>query len=404
MRTMVMEVSLPRLALTKALAKVWPAAYFGPQSTLRLATLPDPPLPAPTWLRVRNNLCGICGSDLHEIFIDAGLDVAPLALPAHQRIYLGHEMVGEVVEVGASVTQVQVGARVVRWGRVNDCIARGLAPSCPACAAGRRELCAHASDPLAYEAIGGGFGDSYIAPAATLVRVPDGVSDEQAIFAEPTAVAIQAALRRLPAPGERVLVLGCGTIGFLLLQTLRLLAPDAEVTALAEFEWQADLAKQFGARHILLRGADVYQAAADLTGASLHARRRDNRMLMGGFDVVYDVVGIAATLTDALRLTRAGGTVVLVGVSLHRLRVDLTPVWYQEVNLLGAMGHGLARWQGEEISGFELALRWMRDGQLCVTPLLTHRFPLDAYREAFATAVDKRGAQSIKVAFDLRQG
>lgn len=401
MRTMVLDVNLPRLALTKALGRLSPAAYFGPTSPLRLATLPDPPLPAPDWVRVRNTLCGICGSDLHEIFIDASLDVAPLALPAHQRIYLGHEMVGVISEVGVAVRDFRVGDRVVRWGRVNDCVARGLTPPCPTCAQGRRELCVHASDPVPHEAIGGGFGDSYITPAASLVPVPVGVSDEQAIFAEPAAVAIQAALRRLPAPGERVLVLGCGTIGFLLLQTLRLLAPAADITALAEFDWQADLARQFGAARVLVRGADIYQATADLTGATVHARRADNRMLMGGFDVVYDVVGNATTLTDALRLTRAGGAVVLVGVHLHRLKVDLTPVWYQEVTLLGAMGHGLVAWQGEALSGFELALRWERDGQLCVAPLLTHRFPLADYRRAFAVATDKRGARSIKVAFDL---
>ena len=124
-------------------------------------------------------------------------------------------------------------------------------------------------------------------------------------------------------------------------------------------------------------------------------------MLLGGFDVIFDVVGIAATLNDALRWTRAGGTVVLVGVNLHRMRIDLTPVWYQEVNLIGAVGHDVVTWEGETLSNFELAMRWMQMGQLKCQDLLTHRFPLSAYREAFATAMDKRTYRSIKVAFDL---
>jgi threonine dehydrogenase-like Zn-dependent dehydrogenase len=125
-------------------------------------------------------------------------------------------------------------------------------------------------------------------------------------------------------------------------------------------------------------------------------------MLMGGFDVVFDVVGIAATLNNALRWARAGGVVVLVGVHLHRLLLDVTPIWYQEVDLIGAVGHDVVTWAGENFSAFELAMRWMQTGRLSCEGLLTHRFPLDDYRDAFITAVDKRTHCSIKVAFDLK--
>jgi threonine dehydrogenase-like Zn-dependent dehydrogenase len=141
-----------------------------------------------------------------------------------------------------------------------------------------------------------------------------------------------------------------------------------------------------------------------LTGARMYEGRAGNRMLMGGFDLVFDVVGIAATLNNALRWTRAGGTVVLVGVNLHRMLLDVTPVWYQEVNLVGAVGHDVVVWEGERLSTFELAMRWMQTGELNCEGLLTHRFPLDAYQQAFATAVDKRAHRSIKVAFDLQEG
>ncbi len=100
------------------------------------------------------------------------------------------------------------------------------------------------------------------------------------------------------------------------------------------------------------------------------------------------------------RWTRAGGTVVLVGVNLHRMSVDLTPVWYQEVDLRGAVGHDVVTWQGETGSTFEWAMRWMAAGAIETPRLLTHRFPLNRYRVAFDTAVDKRTHRSIKVAFD----
>ncbi|MCK4316411.1 MAG: alcohol dehydrogenase catalytic domain-containing protein, partial [Anaerolineae bacterium] len=239
---MILQVSVPRILLTRLLGCISKAAYFAPISPLRLLDLPDPPLPASDWVRVRNRLCGICGSDLHQLFVDAGLDVAPVALPSHQRIYLGHEMVGQVVEVGAAVEDFKVGDRVVRWGRADDCRARGRAELCPACARGHRVLYQFASEPREHHPIGGGFGDSFITPTSTLLPVPDDLSDEQAIFAEPAAVAIHAAYRRPVEAGKRVLVLGCGTIGFLLMQSIRALQPACEITAVAQFPWQADLA------------------------------------------------------------------------------------------------------------------------------------------------------------------
>ena len=400
MRTMHLDVTPIRFVLTKTLGKLTHAAFFWPTAPLHLSEMPDPPLPDPSWVRVQNRICGICGSDLHQLYLDASLDVAPTALPTHNRIYLGHEMVGEVTEIGDQVIGLRLGDRVVRWGRADDCRARGLNELCPACQRGHRVLCEVASEPREHEPVGGGFGDSFITPASTLVPVPDQVADEQAIFTEPVAVAIHAAYRHIPEPGDKVLVLGVGTIGFLLIQALRILQPDCGITALAEFEWQAELAKQLGADNTILVQEDGYTSTAALTGAHQYTGRSGNHMLMGGFDVVFDVVGIPITLNNALRWTRQRGTVVLVGVNLHRMNLDVTPVWYQEVNLLGAVGHDIIEWNGEAISTFDLALRWMAESQILTESLLTHRFPLDDYRQAFATAIDKRNQRSIKVAFE----
>lgn len=188
MKTLVLDVSVPRVLLTQALGRISRKAYFAPTSPLRVIDLPDPSLPAPDWVRVRNRLCGICGSDLHQLFLDAGLDVAPVALPAHKRIYLGHEMVGDVVEVGEAVRGLEVGDRVVRWGRADDCRARGRTELCPACTRGHRALCEVASEPREFYPTGG-YGDSFITPASTLLPVLEGLADEQAIFVEPADVA-----------------------------------------------------------------------------------------------------------------------------------------------------------------------------------------------------------------------
>lgn len=401
MRTMYLDVSVPRILLTRLLGRVSRSAYFAPTSPLHLSTLPDPPLPAPDWVRVRNCLCGICGSDLHQLFLDMSLDVAPVALPSHKRMYLGHEMIGEVIQVGSAVTDFKIGDRVTRWGRADDCRARGRSALCRACARGHRVLCEIASEPREHHPLGGGFGDSYITPASTLLRVHGGVTDEQATLIEPIAVAIHAASRRIAQKGERVLVLGCGVIGFLLMQTIRAYQPECEITALAQFGWQADLARKYGADKTFLTRDDGYAEVAKITDAKLYEGRINNRMLMGGFDVVFDVVGIESTLNNALRWTRANGDAVIVGVNLHRMTLDVTPIWYQEVNLIGAVGHDVVTWKGEAVSTFELAMRWIEDGTINCEGLITHRFPLKDYRHAFEVAVEKNRYRSIKVMFEI---
>lgn len=141
MRTMHLDVTPMRFVLTKTLGQLTHAAHFWPTAPLHLSEMPDPPLPGPSWVRVRNRICAICGSDLHQLYLDASLDVAPTALPTHNRIYLGHERVGEVTEIGDQVNGLRLGDRVVRWGRADDCRARGLNELCPACQRGHRVLC-----------------------------------------------------------------------------------------------------------------------------------------------------------------------------------------------------------------------------------------------------------------------
>jgi len=114
---MVLDVAVPRVILTRLLVRFWKGAYFAPTSPLRLVDLPEPLLPAPDWVRVKNRLCGICGSDLHQLFVDTSLDIAP---------------VGVIAETGEAVADLRVGDRVVRWGRGDDCLARGRGELCSA--------------------------------------------------------------------------------------------------------------------------------------------------------------------------------------------------------------------------------------------------------------------------------
>ena len=114
MWTSTLELSPKRVILTQLLGRIWHGAYYSSFAPLQVQNLPRQPLPAANWVRVRNRLSGICGSDLHMIYVDGDFRIAPAALPGHRHLYPGHEVVGEVIEVGDEVRYLQVGDRVGR--------------------------------------------------------------------------------------------------------------------------------------------------------------------------------------------------------------------------------------------------------------------------------------------------
>ncbi len=398
MQTIYAEVDIPRILATRALSKLWAGAYLSRISPVHFVTIPDPPLPGPHSVRVRNRLSLICGTDLHLVYVDADPRVAPAVLPGNRRTYLGHEVCGEVIEVGEAVTDFQEGDRVALRYFTPTCHTLGIEPLCRFCARGDYYLCENQSAEGETPSIGGGWSDQFIAHVHQLYRPPEELSDEEVALLEPAAVGVHSVLKALPQPGERVLVLGCGIIGLMTIQAVRALAPEAHVTAFARYPFQAEAARRLGA-HEVRTDRDGYAAAAEITGARLYRGMFGSAMMLGGFDVIYDCVGTARTVTDCLRWARAGGRVVIVGVQFKLLTVDLSPVWYQEVQLLGAMAHGREVWEGEETSTFELTAQLFQEKRLTAEGLITHRFPLSRWREAIETAADKRRHQAIKVGF-----
>jgi hypothetical protein len=213
---------------------------------------------------------------------------------------------------------------------------------------------------------------------------------------------VHAVLRHLPQPGERVLIIGAGTIGLLTLQVIRALAPQAKVSMLARHAPQREQAKRMGATY-LIHPTDSYGEMQQVTEAQLYRGIFGNRTLLGGYDVIYDTVGHRNTLYHALRWARAQATIVLIGVSLHMMHIDLTPIWHQQINLLGSTSHGMETWPPQtkqQYSTFSIAAELM--AQDCIHPeqLITHRFALNNYKDALITATRKARTHAIKVVFD----
>ena len=399
MRAIYVDKILPKMLLVKTLGHAWPGVCWSPLSSTTVANLPEPPLPGERWLRVRNHQCGLCASDLSLLYVHVDPAVGPAALPGNQRFYLGHEVISTVEAVGSGVTRFKTGDRVVMDTRFlgPTCLSQEILPVCRYCAEGQFGLCLNASANRGPRGIGGGWGDGYTAHESEVYPVPDDIGDDQAMLIEPMAVGLHAVLRRPPADGDHVLVVGCGIIGLLTLQAARAVVPSCHITALARYPHQAEAARRFGANEVVSRPS--YAEIAQLTGAQAYAAPMNKGMLLGGFDKVYDCVGTASTLEDSLRWTCGGGAVVMVGIDLTRLKLDLNPIWYQEVDLIGSLVHGTDVWQGQRRHTYDWVIELLRAGKLTSEGVITHRFRFEQYRQAVATCLDKATARPIKVAF-----
>jgi len=403
MRTIYADKVLPKMLAVKALGRIWPDVCWSPLSSAAVADLPDPPLPGPRWVKLKNHQCGICATDLSLLYVKVDPSVAPAALPGNSRFYLGHEVVSTIVEIGSGVTRFKPGDRVImdtRFAGAN-CLSQEIDPLCEFCARGERGLCENASANVGPRGVGGGWGDGYTAHETEIYPVPNDLSDDLATLVEPMAVALHAVLRHLPEPGDHVLVLGCGIIGLLTLQAARAVCPDGHITALAKYPHQAEAARQLGADEVLTR-SDGYPAVARVTGAKYYTAPMNKGMLLGGFDVIYDCVGSGSTIEDSLRWAKAGGTVVVVGIDLVPVKADLNPIWYQEVDLIGSKGHGTDEWQGQRRHTYDWVIQLIGAGQLKGDGLITHRFRFENYKRAVATSLNKTGTRSIKVVLDYR--
>jgi threonine dehydrogenase-like Zn-dependent dehydrogenase len=404
MRALYFEKSIPKVLISKALRPAWPGVVWSPFSPTQMAEFPDPALPGPRWLRVQNRLCGICATDLSVVFAkaDPAIAIAPL-LPDSARLYLGHEVVSTVTEVGPGVTRFKPGDRVILdksflTGLSPNCLSQEIDPPCRFCAREEFNLCENAAN-VGPQEVGAGWSDGYIGHETSVFPCPPDLADEQAVLVETMSVAVRAVLRRPPQDSDKALIVGAGIIGLLVAQAVRAVSPNCFLAVIAKYPHQAEAARRFGANEIIGR-EDRYAAVARLTGGKRYTGPLNRGMILGGFDVIYDCVGTGETVTDALRWARAGGSVVLVGIDLSPVKADLNPIYYQEVDLIGSKGHGADEWQGRRRHTYDWVIDLLRAGRLRSDGLITHRFPLTAYRQAIAASVSKSAGNPIKVIFD----
>lgn len=396
--------SIPRYVLTKALGAVYPPIFWSPLAMLQYREVPELPLPGPQWVRIKTRYGGICGSDMGTIFLK---DSPALSAFVSFPFTLGHENVGIIAEVGQQVESFAPGDRAVVEPLL-PCATRGIEPPCEFCQRGEFSLCQNFTEGNlapgfaigACRDTGGSWSPSFVAHQSQLFPVPENVSDENALIVEPFSTALHAVMRNLPKDDDTVLVLGAGVIGLCTVAALRALGSGARVIVVAKYPFQGEMAQQFGADEVVyLREGDYFQALAEAMGGKLYKPLLGKRVMVGGADIVYECVGSANSIDDSLRLTRSGGTVVLMGLAAIPKGVDWTPIWLNELTIKGSYWCGTETFQGRRMRTFQLALDWMAEGKLDLASMVTHRFRLDDYKRALTVTANKRRHQVIKSVF-----
>ena len=309
-------------------------------------------VPGPGEVVARPAYVGVCGTDLE--LLDGVVDPAYVRYP----LVPGHEWSGLVEAVGPGVTTLSPGQPIIAEGIIPDRV-------CAQCARGNTNLC------LTYDEIGftraGAAADQLLLPAQVVhpLAAPPGaskgsaatVSLADAALAEPAAVAWRGITRGQPRPGERIAVVGDGTVGLITAHLLRLYSP-AELIVFGQSEEQAALAAELG--------ATAFELATPAAPP-------------GPFDLVIEAAGKPAAVEAAIALARRGGRVVLLGLAGNGVTAALPidDVVNNDLSIAASFGYTSAAWA--EVAGL------FRAGKIHLAPLITHRFPLEAFTDAYRT-------------------
>ena len=235
-------------------------------------------------------------------------------------------------------------------------------------------------------------------------RVPDSISDENAIMIEPLSIGLHAVVNNFPSDDETVLIIGAGTIGLCIIVVLRALDSKANILGLARYTFQADATRKLGASDVILaKDIDVYDEIAKLTGGKIKTPKIGKRVFSGGADRTFECVGSSDAIDDAIRFTRSGGRVILVGMPGITKGIDWTVVFAQELTVQAATYYSNAdKYKGKTWKSFELTIYLLKEGIINLDWMVTHVYSLEDYAKAFKILRTREQSKAIKAVFSFR--
>lgn len=329
------------------------------------------PVIEPNAVIIHVKASGICGSDLGRYSNPDWVE----KLPA------GHEVAGEIAEIGPGVEGLHVGDRVAV-----EAVSQGRAcGQCRFCLAGQYRRCLELGTPEQWvsKGWGGGFAEYMQRKAGACYRLPDHLSWEEGALVEPLAVGVHGIRRARMLGGETVVVLGAGTIGLTAVGAARALGAGS-VFVTARYKHQAEMATRLGADSALPTGTkELQDVLADLT----HNR---------GADITIVTVSAPdfSLMDQAYAITRGMGRIVVLGIFHESAQMDFMTPFRKEQSIIFAQCYSYI----DELHDFEIARDIIGAGRLPFKDMVTHTFSFDNAQEALDTALEKKTG-CIKVQF-----
>ena len=326
----------------------------------------EQPVPeiGPNDLLIEITKTAICGTDIHIYNWD---EWSQRTIPVPMTV--GHEFVGRVAQVGSHAGGFKIGDRVSGEGHIT-------CGYCRNCRAGKRHLCRNSVGVGVNRP--GAFAQYLAIPAVNAFKLPDSISDDIAAFLDPLGNATHTALS-FDLVGEDVLITGAGPIGVMAIP----------------------IAKHVGARHVVITDVNPYRLelarkmgatrAVDIRSEDLKDVQKQLGMTEG-FDVGLEMSGNGSAFRDMLANMNHGGRVAILGIPPAEVAIDWNQVIFKGLVLKGVYGREMFETWYKMVS--------MLQSGLDVSPIITHRFPIDAFQDGFDAM---RSGQSGKVILDWAQ-
>ena len=399
-----LTLSMGRYLEYKQKSTLDPNFTFEMHDIVTLEDIPDVNLINDNWVKIKVKLGGICGTDLSFLKMRNSMCLSNLvSFPCVP----GHEIVGDIVEIGKKVENLAIGDRVV-IDEILGCKAREI-ELCKACEEGDYNLCSNMDKGVVSpgaligfcKETGGAWGEYVVAHKFQVFKIPDSISFEEAIIAEPLACAIHGVLKRIPKENDTCVVVGGGTIGLSTIFTLKSFS-KCKIIVVVKYPFQSELAKKMGADEVFLVKKDLHiKKIARNLGCKILSPAMEKAFPMGGgADIVIDSVGNESSLTDCLRLVKPKGTVIMIGYPA-KINVDWTPMIAKEVKIITSSIFSYETLDGEKKRTLQVALDLIAGGDNSIKELVTHKFKLEDYKEALNLTLNKNEHQATKVAFSF---
>jgi L-iditol 2-dehydrogenase len=328
---------------------------------VELRDVPEPQV-APGLVKIHVRAAGICGTDIH-IYKDEFRSVPP--------VILGHEVAGEVVELGDNVDGVLLGSRVTTETYFSTC------GRCRYCRSGQNNLC------LSRRSIGsgvdGGFTNYVVVPQKNVHLLPTNVDCEAGALTEPLACVVHGVLSAPSVtPGDVAVIAGPGTIGLLTLQIVKAASATVVMLGTNGDERRLELARSLGADHAInVQQQNPEALIKELTIDGL------------GADVVYECAGAGSAAAQLLTLVRRRGRYVQIGLFGKPIAWDLDQVCYKELLVTGSNASVPSSWSR--------AIHFLKSGIVQTKPLISDRYSVEQWETAFNRFEGKLGIKILLV-------